>query len=91
MLALIRSIHKEFKGAYGAPRVVKQFRSQRFSASKKRVERLMRENGIHARHKRRYKVATDSKYTPPVADNLLARSFTPTTPTRVWTSDITYL
>ena len=51
----------------------------------------MHENGIHARHNRRYKVTTDSKRTPPVADNLLARSFTPTTPTRVWTSDITYL
>ena len=52
---------------------------------------MMHENGIHARHNRRYKVTTDSKRTPPVADNLLARSFTPTTPTRVWTSDITYL
>ena len=91
MLALIRSIHKEFKGAYGAPRVVKELRNRRFSASKKRVERLMRENGIYARHKRRYKVTTDSKHTLPVADNLLARNFTPTAPNRVWTSDITYL
>ncbi len=89
MLALIRSIYKEFKGAYGAPRVVKELRSRRFSASKRRVERLMRENGIHARHKRRYKVTTDSKHSLPVADNLLARNFTPTAPNRVWTSDIT--
>ena len=51
----------------------------------------MRENGIYARHKRRYKVTTDSKHTLPVADNLLARNFTPTAPNRVWTSDITYL
>ena len=34
---------------------------------------------------------TDSKHTQPVADNLLARNFTPTAPNRVWTSDITYL
>ena len=91
MLALTCSIHKKFTGAYGAPRVVKELRNRRFSASKKRVERLMRENGIHARHKRRYKVTTDSKHTLPVADNLLARNFTPTAPNRVWTSDITYL
>ena len=51
----------------------------------------MRENGSHARHKRRYKVTTDSKHTLPVADNLLARNFTPTAPNRVSTSDITYL
>ena len=91
MLALIRSIHKESKGAYGGPRVVRELRKRRFSASKGRVERLMRENGIHARHKRRYKVTTDSKHTLPVAENLLARNFAPSAPNRVWTSDITYL
>lgn len=51
----------------------------------------MRENGIRARHKRRYKVTTDSKHGLPVADNLLDRNFTPTAPNQVWTSDITYL
>lgn len=51
----------------------------------------MRENGIRVRHKRRYKVTTDSKHGLPVADNLLDRNFTPTAPNQVWTSDITYL
>ncbi len=48
-------------------------------------------NGIYARHKRRYKVTTDSKHGLPVAENLLARNFMPTAPNQVWTSDITYL
>ena len=91
MLALIRAIHAELKGAYGSPRMVRELRSRGFSASKERVERLMRDNGIHARHKRRYKVTTDSKHGLPMADNLLARNFTPTAPNQVWTSDITYL
>jgi len=51
----------------------------------------MRENGIHARHKRRYKVTTDSKHNLPVAPNLLDRNFTPCAPNHAWTSDITYL
>ena len=51
----------------------------------------MRENGIRARHKRRYKATTDSKHGLPVADNLLDRNFTPSAPNQVWTSDITYL
>ena len=91
MLSLIRAIHVELKGAYGSPRMVLELRARGFSASKERVERLMRENGIHARHKRRYKVTTDSKHGLPVADNLLDRNFTPSAPNQVWTSDITYL
>ena len=51
----------------------------------------MRENGIRARHKRRYRVTTDSKHKLPVAPNLLNREFTPTEPDQVFSSDITYI
>ena len=44
MLALIRAIHAELKGAYGSPRMVKEIRGRGFPAGKERVERLMREN-----------------------------------------------
>ena len=91
MLALIRAIDAELKGAYGSPRMVLELRARGFSAGKERVERLMRDNGIHARHKRRYKATTDSNHGLPVAENLLNRDFTPTAPNQVWTSDITYL
>ena len=91
ILVLIQSIHAEFKGAYGSPRMVKELRRRGFPASKERVERLMQENGIKAKHKRRFKVATDSKHNLPIAPNLLERNFTPDAPNQVWTSDITYL
>ena len=91
MLALIRAIHAELKGAYGSPRMVRELRARGFSASKERVERLMRENGIRARHKRRFKATTDSKHVLPVAGNLLDRNFMPSSPNRVWTADMTYI
>ena len=91
MLAMIRALHTELKGAYGSPRMVRELRRRGFPASKARVERLMRDNGIRARHKRRYKATTDSKHGLPVAPNLLDRNFTPSAPNEVWTSDITYL
>lgn len=91
MLMLIRSIHAEFGEIYGSPRMVRELRARNFPASKERVEHLMRENGIHARHKRRYKVTTDSKHNLPIAENLLDRNFNPSGPNQVWTSDITYL
>jgi putative transposase len=91
MLALIQAIHAELKGSYGSPRMVRALRERGYPASKGRVERLMQENGIKAKHKRRFKVTTDSKHNLPVAPNLLERNFTPEAPNQVWTSDITYL
>jgi len=71
--------------------MVRELRLRGFPASKDRVERLMQENGIKAKHKRRFKATTDSKHNLPVAPNLLERNFTPDAPNQVWTSDITYL
>lgn len=87
--ALIRSIHAELKGAYGSPRMVRELRARGFSASKARVERLMREHGIRGRHQRRDTATTDSKHGLPVAENLLARDFAPRGPNQVWSADIT--
>ena len=91
LLALLQAIHGELKGAYGSPRLVRERRARGFPASKARVERLMRDNGIRARHKRRYQATTDSGHSLPVAANVLDRQFTPSAPNQVWSSDITYL
>lgn len=74
LITLIRSIHAEFKGAYGSPRMYEELRSRGLPTSKGRVERLMRDHGIRAKHKRRYKATTDSKHAMPVAPNLLDRT-----------------
>ena len=39
LLALIQTIHRELKGAYGSPRMVREVRQRGFPASKQRVER----------------------------------------------------
>ena len=91
MLALIKAIHLELKGAYGIPRMFQELRNRGFSASKARVERLMRDNNVRARHKHRYKATTDSKHNLPVVQNVLDRNFRPSAPNQVCTSDITYL
>jgi len=62
MPALIRVIHAGLKGAHGCPRMVREPRTRGFSAGERRAGRPVRDNGIHARHKRRYKVTTDSKH-----------------------------
>src|SRR5258708_32528121 len=89
LLALIHAIHAQLKGAYGSPRVVKEIRGRGFPASKERVERLMRENGIRGRHKRPYKATTDSKHSLPGAANLLERNFAPAAPNQACAADLT--
>ena len=90
-LVLIRTIHQEVRQAYGARRIYAELRGRGYRIGLPRIERLMRENGIRARHKRRYKVTTDSKHSLPVAANVLDRHFMPDAPNRVWTGDITYI
>jgi putative transposase len=91
LLTLIRTIHGEVKGAYGSPRMTREIRARGWPASKERVERLMSQNGIRARHKRRYRVTTDSRHKLSVAENLLNREFTPAEPNQVFSADITYI
>lgn len=44
-----------------------------------RVKRLMKDNGIRAKHKRRYQATTDSKHALAVAPNLWDLRFYPST------------
>lgn len=90
-VVLIKSIHAEEKAAYGSRRMHRELQGRGQRIGLRRVERLMRDNGIRARHKRRFKATTDSRHSMPVAPNVLARSFTPDAPNRVWTGDITYI
>jgi putative transposase len=91
LLALIRSIHQESRGAYGAPRIREEMKARGMPAGKERIRKIMQMHGIRVRHKRRYKATTDSKHSFPVAPNVLNRQFRAARPDQVWTTDITYL
>ena len=92
---LRRTIHRTFadSGArYGAPRVQKALAAEGQSTSRKRVARLMRQEGLIARHpRRRFICTTDSRHGFAIAPNLLNRDFAPDAPNRVWATDITYI
>jgi putative transposase len=87
----IKEIHAEFEGKYGSPRIYQELRGKKIACSENRVARLMRENGIQAKHKRRFRVTTKANPAHPVAPNLLNREFTAEKPNQKWTSDITYI
>ena len=83
LLAHIRAIHAEVKGEYGWPRVCNELLARGIRVGKDRVQGLMKAHGIKARGKRKFVATTGSKHSLPVAENLLARDFTPSEPDRV--------
>jgi transposase InsO family protein len=85
----ITAVHKRSRATYGSPRVHRDLHARGFRVGRKRIERLMRENGIQARRKRRFRRTTDSKHSNPIAPNVLARQFTTTAPNQAWVTDVT--
>jgi len=91
LLLAIRAIYRASRGAYGSPRVHAQLRALSQNYGKNRIARLMRENRIQAKRKRKFRVTTDSKHNFPVSENVLDRKFDIEAPNKAWTADITYI
>lgn len=91
MAKKIKEIFTEHQGRYGSPRVWEELVEQGFSCSENKVARIMRELGLQAIGKRKFRVTTNSNHNKPVAKNLLDRKFTVTEPGKVYTGDITYI
>ncbi|MBK9591679.1 MAG: IS3 family transposase [Crocinitomicaceae bacterium] len=91
LLFEIRRIHEQSKASYGSPRITDELKSRGFKASKPRVARLMKKNGIRAVHAKKFVVTTDSKHKYPVVENKLDRNFSAQKSAQVWVSDITYI
>ena len=87
----VRLAHKRGRGQYGSPRVHRELKAHGHRIGKKRVERLMRQEGIQGQRKRRFRCTTDSKHSQPVAANVLARNFQADAPNTVWVTDVTYV
>ncbi len=91
LAAKVAQVHTASRRIYGSPRVHDELREQGERASRKRVARLMREQGLAGKRRRRFRRTTDSAHRHPVAPNLLERDFTTTAPNRAWVGDITYI
>ena len=87
----VRLAHKRGRGTYGSPRVHRELKAHGHRIGKKRVERLMRQEGIQGQQKRRFRRTTDSNHTQPVAANVLARDFHANAPNTAWVTDVTYV
>ena len=87
----VAAAHAESRRTYGSPRVHRELRAQGRHVSRKRVARVMREQGLRGRQRRRFVRTTDSQHAFPVATNVVNQAFDVPTPNTIWAGDITYL
>lgn len=89
----INSLYLEHRRRYGSPKITQSLRKLGETVNHKRVERLMRLQGLYARKKKRFKPATtDSNHKNPIAPNLLPQHKEKLSGiNQVWVSDITYI
>jgi putative transposase len=91
LLVHVRAAFKASRRRYGSPRVHADLRAAGHRVGRKRVARLMRQDGLRARHRRRFVHTTQSRHKFPIARNVIAREFEVSAPNQVWVSDLTYL
>ena len=89
LLKAIQAVYQAGRGLYGSPRIHAALRQQGLCCSRKRVARLMRQQGIHSRRRPKRRMhTTDSRHNRPVAPNLLKRDFSADAPNEKWVGDI---
>jgi putative transposase len=91
LVEAIKEVHEESLGTYGSPRILDDLKERGFDVGRRRVARLMAENGITGTPPKPFKRTTDSKHNHAIADNVLNREFTADAPDKSWATDITYV
>ena len=89
LVARIHAICAEFP-RYGYRRVTAQLKAEGDRVNHKRVARIMREQDLRVRPKRRFAVTTDSDHDGPIFPNL-AKDLAPTGRDQLWVADLTYI
>jgi len=83
-------VHASFEASrrrYGSPRIHADLLEQDVRVSRKRVVRVMQEEGLKARARKRFKSTTMSDHDQPVAANVLNQDFTAEAPNQRWVGD----
>ena len=65
LLAQIHTLHQQTRQRYGSPRLHQALQAHGFRVGRHRVARLMRQAGLRAHRRQRYRVTTESRHDRP--------------------------
>ena len=91
MLGWVKNIAIASKYSYGRRRMKKAMNVLGFPISRTQTVNLMKEAKAQVRHKKKFKVTTNSNHKLPLFENVLERQFDVEQPNQVFASDITYV
>lgn len=92
LVAAIQAAHKASRATYGSPRISATLKAQGLACGRHRIARLMREHGIRAKTKRKFRRrenTTPTRYM--MTGDLVKRKFNPPVPNQVWAGDLTHI
>lgn len=91
LLARIRAHHSASKERYGAPKIHADLAAEGWQVGRKRVARLMRQDGLVGVTRRRWTIATRRGRHARAAPDRVERDFSAERPDQLWVADITYI
>ena len=89
LLHLLERLAESSDYTYGSRRMRKALWALGFNLSRNKVRRLMKEAGVAVKHRRKFKVTTNSDHKQPVFENLVKRNFDVSEPNQIYAGDVT--
>ena len=91
MLDWVKRIAEASDDTYGSRRMKKAMNCLGYPISRNKARKLMKEANVQVRHRKKYKVTTNSNHKQPVYENLVQRQFDVAQTDQVYAADVTYI
>jgi putative transposase len=75
LMEQIKMIFDESRKTYGTRRIQRVLVKKAILISRRRIKKLMNEQGLMVKTKKKFKATTDSNHKLPISDNILNRNF----------------
>ncbi len=91
LAAKIKKVFIDSRATYGTRRIRRLLLNSGMEISRRRVEKIMKQESLVCKTRRKFKVTTDSNHKLSISPNILERNFIAEKPNQKYVGDITYI